>query len=220
MNYAVMPLQDWQNILNSTRVKTGKTDFLKSGDVATEIDNNIIGADEAFAEAEYVLTNGYSNYNNLFKGKSLEQIPMYLFRHIEQGNSFADTFSYNANLVTVPVLNTLNGKNFSYTFSNCTGLITIEGICVEKATTTTDMFKACKVLAHITFIGQIKRSGFDFSSCVKLTHDSLIGMLNALYDYASEGSTSTYTLTVGSTNINKLTSEEQAIPLAKGWTLK
>lgn len=39
MSYAVMPLTDWQNILNSVKAKTGKSDALVSGDVTSEIDS-------------------------------------------------------------------------------------------------------------------------------------------------------------------------------------
>lgn len=39
MSYAVMPLSDWQNIVNSVKTKTGKSGALVSGDVSGEIDN-------------------------------------------------------------------------------------------------------------------------------------------------------------------------------------
>lgn len=39
MSYAVMPLDDWQNILNSTRAKTGKSDRLLSSEVSKQIDS-------------------------------------------------------------------------------------------------------------------------------------------------------------------------------------
>lgn len=42
MSYAVLPLSDWQNILDSVRAKTGKSDKLVSGEVASEI-NGIVG---------------------------------------------------------------------------------------------------------------------------------------------------------------------------------
>lgn len=39
MSYAVMPLTDWQNILDSVKTKTGKSATLVSGSVAVEIDS-------------------------------------------------------------------------------------------------------------------------------------------------------------------------------------
>lgn len=39
MSFVVMPKDDWQNILNSVRVKTGKSGLLVSGDVSAEVDS-------------------------------------------------------------------------------------------------------------------------------------------------------------------------------------
>ena len=50
-----------------------------------------------------------------------------------------------------------------------------------------------------------------------LTVDSLLSLFNALKDYSSEGGT--YTCTIGSTNLAKLTDEQKAIATNKGWTL-
>lgn len=53
-----------------------------------------------------------------------------------------------------------------------------------------------------------------FSPLSKLTHDSLLNILNALPE-----TTEAYTCTLGSTNLAKLTDEEKAIAIDKGWTL-
>lgn len=42
-DYVIMPAADYQNICDSVRAKTGKTDVLKSGDVSTEIDSIQMG---------------------------------------------------------------------------------------------------------------------------------------------------------------------------------
>ena len=47
-----------------------------------------------------------------------------------------------------------------------------------------------------------------------LTHDSLMSIINNLATV-----TTTQTLTLGSTNLAKLSSEEKAIATNKGWTL-
>ena len=49
----------------------------------------------------------------------------------------------------------------------------------------------------------------------KLTHDSLMSIINNLATVST-----TQTLTLGSTNLNKLTDDEKAIATNKGWTLK
>jgi hypothetical protein len=59
---------------------------------------------------------------------------------------------------------------------------------------------------------------FGLSSCTVLTHDSLMNVINGLYDIATKGC-NTQSLVLGSTNLAKLTSEEIAIATNKGWTV-
>ena len=56
---------------------------------------------------------------------------------------------------------------------------------------------------------------FDLSTCTALTHDSLMNVINE----AADVSASPKTLTLGTTNLNKLTDEEKAIATNKGWVL-
>jgi hypothetical protein len=55
----------------------------------------------------------------------------------------------------------------------------------------------------------------NFSYCAYLTHDSLMSIINNLATV-----TSTKTLTLGTTNLAKLSDEEKAIATNKGWTVK
>ncbi len=52
----------------------------------------------------------------------------------------------------------------------------------------------------------------------KLTHESLINVINGLYDIATKGCNA-QNLQLGATNIEKLTEEEIAIATEKGWTV-
>ena len=54
------------------------------------------------------------------------------------------------------------------------------------------------------------------SSSSYLTHDSIIGLLNNLKDLTGD---TAKTITLGSTNLAKLTDEEKAIATNKNWTL-
>lgn len=56
----------------------------------------------------------------------------------------------------------------------------------------------------------------DLSKCVNLTHDSLMNVINGLADRTGLDA---LTLTLGTTNKDKLTDAEKAIPVAKNWTL-
>lgn len=105
------------------------------------------------------------------------------------------------------------------TFFNCKKLETIDVLRCEKETMFANTFSDCNKLKNITIEGVI---GQNFNVGEKrelLTHGSLMSFINALYDYAADGDTSTHTLTIGATNLDKLTDSEKAIATQKGWTL-
>lgn len=75
----------------------------------------------------------------------------------------------------------------------------------------------CSNLTNITFAdGSIINNSTSFSACTKLTVDSILNILNILKDLT--GSTSA-TLTLGATNLAKLTDEQKAIATNKNWVL-
>lgn len=58
--------------------------------------------------------------------------------------------------------------------------------------------------------------------CTGLTVESLVNVLNALYDFTGNGETPNSNegkLALGATNLAKLTDEQKAIATNKGWTL-
>ena len=108
------------------------------------------------------------------------------------------------------------------TWAYCRSLKTIEKIRVKKETqflggAIGTPFQECFALENITFEGEIGQN-LRLDSSSKLTHDSLMNIINCLHDYASEGNGTTHTLTIGSTNISKLTADELSIIRNKGWT--
>ena len=78
-------------------------------------------------------------------------------------------------------------------------------------------FQNCTELKNLT-IGGIAATGnaqyLKLDTCNKLTHDSLVGILNAL-----AVTSSTLNLPLGATNLAKLSAAEIAIATNKGWTL-
>lgn len=135
------------------------------------------------------------------------------------GNGFASMFYGCSKLVRIPPLDTSKGMNLGSMFYGCNNLTTIDGISLASATIVTSMFYGCKKLQNLNIVGEIKRTGLSLSDATLLTVNSLMSVINALYDYAAEGSTDTYKLTLGTTNLAGLTDEQKAIATAKGWTL-
>lgn len=122
-----------------------------------------------------------------------------------------------ASITEVDNLNSGKCTNFSGTFNNCFNLKEIKGIDISKATSISDMFSYCSKLEKIVFNGTVNVNNLTMSACNNLTHDSLMSLINALADRSG---TTSYTLTLGTTNLAKLTEEEKTIATDKGWVLK
>lgn len=70
------------------------------------------------------------------------------------------------------------------------------------------------------FEGVIAKNGLDLKRCEnKINHDSLMSVINCLKDYSADTSGTTWKVTLGTTNLAKLTAEEKAIATNKGWVL-
>lgn len=120
---------------------------------------------------------------------------------------------------TVETLNLTNFKpipnNFSYFAHNARKLIKIEGaLDLSECTNVTNAFLATTSLEEIEFEPLTIPISISFSTCTKLTHQSLMSIINGLAVVEA-----TQTLTLGTTNLAKLTDEEKAIATEKGWSL-
>lgn len=103
-------------------------------------------------------------------------------------------------------------------FINATRLQTIDKLIIgENTKTYTNWFNGCSALENLTIEGVIDKNGFSVQWSPKLTHDSLISIINVLKDLTGSGTA--YTVTLGTTNLAKLTDVEKAIATQKGWTL-
>lgn len=103
-------------------------------------------------------------------------------------------------------------------FINATRLKTIDKLIVgENTKAYTNWFNGCSALENLTIEGVIDKNGFSVQWSPKLTHDSLISIINVLKDLTGSGTA--YTVTLGTTNLAKLTDVEKAIATQKGWTL-
>ena len=107
-------------------------------------------------------------------------------------------------------------SNMSAPFRGCTTLKTIDKVTLSRhANFPSTAFENCTALENITF-DTIAVNGLNLSYC-PLTHDSLMNVLNALEDKTSVGGT--WAVTLGTTNLAKLTDTEKAIATNKGWIL-
>lgn len=127
---------------------------------------------------------------------------------------FTRTF-YNSKITRLGVIDCTKAKALDFTFGIMSDLHTIEKLIVDTDNTFSNTFNSSSALENIIVEGVIAND-ISFSSCKKLTHDSLMSIINHLETKTS----GTFTLTIGATNIEKLTDDEINIILSKGWEYK
>lgn len=139
-------------------------------------------------------------------------------------------FYFCQSLANVSTLNTTNVTRTDYMFGYCSNLTTIPSLNASSLININNMFEHCSALTTLgalTNLGQAYLTSqsanysnykLDLSPCTSLTHDSLMNVINGLYDIATAGC-NTQQLVLGSTNLAKLSAEEIAIATNKGWSV-
>lgn len=155
-------------------------------------------------------TSKVNDISNMFSSCSkLTTIPLL---DISKATVLNNTFYSCRALTTVPALDTSKVIRLNYTFYNCSALTTVPALDVSNVTTMTHIFTGCTSLKSILMTGM--KVSFDISASTQFEESDLVTILNNLSTV-----TSTKTLTMGATNLAKLTDEDKAIATNKGWTL-
>lgn len=134
--------------------------------------------------------------------------------NIQNAKRIGSMFNRCSKLESIPKMNVPNATHAGGMFYLCKNLTTVSGLSMPNVTDVSYMFYNCTGLTTITNFSGLKVS-IDFSTCTGLTHDSIMVVINGL-----ETVTTTQSLTLGSTNLAKLTDDEKKIATDKGWTLK
>ena len=159
--------------------------------------------------------------------KNLEEIPLLDTSNV---TNMHEMFGNCELLRTIPELNTVSVSSMPSMFINCSSIKDIPLLEASSVTNVWQIFDGCELLENL---GGLKNLGQAYSTtmtandgwyslvlskCPLLTHDSLMNVINNLYDIATKG-VKTQKLVLGSTNLAKLTAEEVAIATNKGWTV-
>lgn len=132
-------------------------------------------------------------------------------------------------LTTIPLIDTSKVTYMDFTFYNCPSLTTIPQLDLSKvidvsgmilcpALTTLGGFQNLGMAYDISKSANYRYYKLNLSDSSKLTHDSLMNVINGLYDIKTKGC-NPQQLILGSVNLEKLTAEEIAIATNKGWTV-
>ena len=129
-------------------------------------------------------------------------------------------FMYCGKLKTAPRIKTTHVTNFDDMFYYCSSLETAPEYDASSATSANTMFLGAN---NLTNFGGLKNLKIDFTgirNCGMLSYESIINVLNGLYDFRGNGdSTTTRTLELNSSSMAQLSDEDKAIATNKGWIL-
>ena len=178
-------------------------------------------------------------YYMFFYCKSLTNLDLSNFNTSSVTN-MSEMFHQCRNLTNLNVssFDTSNVTDMSGMFSWCVSLTSLDlsNFNTSSVTNILGVLAGCNSLTNLHFGFNLgkgyteKTTNCDsyelsLSSCPLLTHDSLISVINGLYDLnltynvANGGTLYTQRLILGSINLAKLTAEEIAIATNKGWTV-
>lgn len=174
-------------------------------------------------------TSNVTVMNNMFKGcSSLKQIPLL---NTKSCNNMQYMFSECSSITEIPELDTSNVITMWYMFFKCTSLTTVPMLDASNIINVYNMFNNCSSLVTLgglknlgmsyptNWIDNVSEATLNLSDSPLLTHDSLMNVINNLYDIKSKG-VKPQTLQLGNTNKAKLTAEEISIATNKGWNVK
>lgn len=164
-----------------------------------------------------------TNAENMFRDSNIQDLAGILKK---QGivfdfkdSIYFDFFAYSSAITHFPPIDFRKADAKGYPFGYCTRTVSIEKVIYKDDGTTpfSNDFVNCTALENLVVEGVIGRNGFDVRYSTKLTHDSLMSIINALKDYSDDTSGTTYKVTLGSDNIEKLTQDEIQLIRNKGW---
>lgn len=155
------------------------------------------------------VTNMYRMFVNC---STLEEVPLFDTSNVTRTDyMFSSCFS----LEKIPKFNIDNTQDVTRMFADCAKLKKAPLFNVSKAEKMELMFYGCKTLIELGGLNRIV-SDINVTSSSFLNRITLLKILNALIDLTSQESKK---ITLGSTNLAKLTDEEKAIATNKNWTL-
>ena len=162
--------------------------------------------------------------NGTFAGctslESLRYINTYLVR------SMNETFADCTSLKTLPILGeTQYLTSVVSMFAGCTSLMSLPLIDFQSVENISDFFGGGE-LSKLTDLGGFKNlkidwiDSFGLVKCPNLTKESVLNVINNLYDFRENGdSTTTKTIKFHSKSLSLLSDEEKQIATNKGWVI-
>ena len=192
----------------------------------TDMSNMFTGC-TSLIEIPELYTNNVANMIGMFGNcDNLKTIPT---MNTNKVTSMINMF-YRSGITIIPELNTSKVTSVYNMFYMCSGLITIPKLNFENVNNVSGFLYDA---SNVVNIGGFENLGaaysttksanysyysLDLTSCTKLTHESLMNVINNLYDIKTKGCKA-QSLRLGATNLAKLSEDEIAIAQNKGWNV-
>jgi len=223
--------------------------ILKSLDLSTFKTENVTTAMSMFAgcyELQEINLNNWNMskcyyYSSMFANcQKLVDIDVSSFKIIQDNTYLASLFYFCYKLKNINFGNLFTSVQYTFDasqmFTNCNELENIPLLDFGKCLKNKSIIEGCRKLKNFggfkdlgkSYTTQSSNSAnytLNVSSSVELTYDSLMNIINNLYDLnltynvANGGTLYTQQLVLGATNIAKLTEDELNIAIQKGWTI-
>ena len=178
-------------------------------------------------EIPELYTNNVAEMSSMFSYcKNLKTIPTMNTNKVTTMNMMF----YNSGITTIPELDTSKVTSVYNMFYSCSNLITIPKLNFENVNNVSGFLSGAGNVVNIGGFENLGKAyltnksanytnyGLILTNCSKLTHDSLMNIINNLYDIKTKGCKE-QRLQLGPTNLAKLTDEEKQIAINKGWNL-
>ena len=215
-----IPLLDTSNVTNMGNMFS-KCSILTSIPLLdtsnVTIMNNMFNDCSSLTSIPQLNTSNVTHMNNMFTNcPSLTSVPQ-----LDASNVTVMDYMFSEcdSLTSVSLLNTSKVTDMSYMFSGCDSLTSVSRLDATSLTRASIMFGySWDKLDKLTDFGGLTnlKIDLDLSPCPALTKESLLNVFNE----AADVTVSPKTMTLGSTNLAKLTDEDKAIATNKGWVLK
>jgi hypothetical protein len=166
------------------------------------------------------------NANRMFASSNIENLKALLEKRgiildFSNCTSFTNIIS-ESYIVAMGIIDTRSASSLNATFGGGTYLKHIDKFILKSEGTqsfSSASFQYLTSLQHVIFEGTIGTNNFNVQWSINLDKDSLMSILNCLADKTGNTST-TWNVTIGTTNKAKLTSEELEIAYDKGWLVE
>ena len=163
-----------------------------------------------FKYFQFDSTSNTTDFENAWtQCSSLTEFPLI---DTSKGTKFPYAWWNCAALTEFPALDLSEGIDFTFAWNKCSNLTTIPILDLSSGTNFASAWDSCSSLTTLGGFGAIKES-IDLHWSTLLTVESLMNIINQAAAVTGK------TMTLGSTNLAKLSDEQKSVATSKGWTL-